>query len=618
MLTSRDVIFHETRYPFQADTGRELHWVPRPMVPAVEDHIEGSTPLGHTTPSADQPLSPTPLRTVPPTHPQHGSPLSTPANSPATPMSMRNESQGESAITSPAMHELASTPGGSVGEHLEQPPEDSIPSPAVPEPPVPPVRRGDRARTRPKHLDAYDMAYATHAPSASPVQGSEASPVRYPLASYVTYDNFKPHYHSFLAAITQEDEPLYFHEAVRHKFWRDAMTREIVALQENGTWTLVALPPGKRAIASKWVYKIKYLPDGTIERYKARLVAKGYTQIEGLDFHDTFAPVAKLVTVRCLIAVAVSRGWDLQQLDVNNAFLHGDLEEEVYMEIPQGFRAPGDNRVCRLHKSIYGLRQASRNWYQKFTATLCKFGFRASSADHSLFIYHHGQTFFVALIYVDDVILTGNDSSFIAKVKTFLHDRFSIKDLGPLRYFLGIEVARTAEGVSLSQRKYVLDILEDAGQQASRPSPFPIEQNHQLTRPTDDVLADPSPYRRMVGILLYLTVTRPDITYAVNILSQFVNAPSHAHMEAAHRVLRYLKASPGQGLFFPITNPLRLTAYCDADWGGCQSTRRSTTGYFISLGGAPRNKELLLDLRQRLNIELWRALLASFSGFGGS
>ncbi|KAF5808185.1 putative RNA-directed DNA polymerase [Helianthus annuus] len=140
------------------------------------------------------------------------------------------------------------------------------------------------------------------------------------------------------------------------------MKAEIQALERNKTWTLQEFPKGKRPIESKWVYKIKYKPNGDIERYKARLVAKGFTQMEGIDFHDTFSPVAKLVTVRCLLAVAVKRGWHTHQLDVNNAFLHGDLHEDIYMKVPQGFRKEGDNRVCKLNKSLYGLKQASRNW----------------------------------------------------------------------------------------------------------------------------------------------------------------------------------------------------------------------------------------------------------------
>ncbi|CAL1371828.1 unnamed protein product [Linum trigynum] len=442
------------------------------------------------------------------------------------------------------------------------------------------LRRSDRIRRPPPGLmEAYDVEL--HG------QPRDETITTYPMSNHVNYDQFSPSHRAYFAAITKETEPKSFAEAVKHACWREAMQKEIAALVANGTWTLESLTSGLKAIGAKWVYKIKYRADGSVERYKARLVAKGFTQLEGVDFHDTYAPVAKIVTVRVLLSVAVKRGWDLHQLDVNNAFLYGDLEEEVYMQIPQGFGSPGDNRVCRLRKSIYGLKQASRNWYHKFTASLSELGFKPSRADHSLLIYRRGDAFMEALIYVDDVILTGNDTVFINHVKKFLDERFSIKDLGSLKYFLGIEVARLADGLVLNQRKYTLDILSDAGVTGARPSGFPMEQNHNLTRPSDDILADVKGYRRLVGRLLYLTVNRPDISYAVNILSQFVHRPGPDHVAAAVRVLRYLKNSPGQGLFFLEKGDLELTVYCDTDWAGCQATRRSTTGYYIQLGGPP-------------------------------
>ncbi|GKA38963.1 putative RNA-directed DNA polymerase [Tanacetum coccineum] len=225
------------------------------------------------------------------------------------------------------------------------------------------------------------------------------------------------------------------------------MKKEIHALESSGTWTLEDLPEGKRAIDLKWVYKIKYKPNGEIERYKARLVAKGFTQMEGVDYHDTFAPVVKLVTVQTILAVAVKMNWMMHRLDVNNAFLHGDLTEEIYMKIPQGFERGKDTKVCKLNKSLYGLKQASRNWYQNFTSTLNELGFKQSHADHSLFIYKTRNYFVAALIYVDDVIILGDDSKKIEETKTFLDKKFSIKDLGALKYFLGIEVAHTREGL---------------------------------------------------------------------------------------------------------------------------------------------------------------------------
>lgn len=398
---------------------------------------------------------------------------------------------------------------------------------------------------------------------------------------------FSDSHKAFLAAITQHNEPRFFAQAAQDPKWVEAMKAEVKALEENGTWTLQELPKGKRAIDSKWVYKIKYKPNGEIERYKARLVAKGFTQMEGIDFHDTFTPVAKLVTVRSLLAVAVKRDWHIHQLDVNNAFLHGDLDEDVYMKVPQGFGKQDDKRVCKLRKSLYGLKQASRNWYKKFTSFLKSLGFKQSVADHSLFVFKKEEVFIVALIYVDDVIIAGNDEIKIQEIKGRLDKEFSIKDLGPIKFFLGIEVAHTKKGMVLSQRKYTLDILEDTGMMGCHPSSFPMEQNLKLDKRSNEARVDENQYRRLVGRLIYLQATRPDITYAVNILSQFVGDPRVSYLEATNRVLRYLKATPGQGILLTKDGGTSLTAYCDSDWLGCPITRRSRTGYLLLLGGAP-------------------------------
>ncbi|GJU67303.1 putative RNA-directed DNA polymerase [Tanacetum coccineum] len=247
----------------------------------------------------------------------------------------------------------------------------------------------------------------------------------------------------------------------------------------------------------------------------------------------------------------------------------------------------GGTKVCRLRKSLYGLKQALRNWYQKFTSVLLKLGFKQSFVDHSLFTYKRGKVFVGSLIYVDDVIIVGNNQEKIQEIKTHLDRRFNIKDLDPLKYFLGIEAARTKDGLVLSQRKYTLEILEDSGMLGCKPSSFPMEQNLKLEVDGEDVCVDANMYRRLVGRLLYLQATRPDITYPVNVLSQFVPGPRQSHLDAFMRVLRYLKATPGQGVFFPKDGGTNLVTYCDADWLGCPFTKRSRTRYILLLGGAP-------------------------------
>lgn len=294
-------------------------------------------------------------------------------------------------------------------------------------------------------------------------------------------------------------------------------------------------------------------------RRKARLVAKGYTQQQGVDFIDTFSPVAKLVSVKFLLSIASSHKWFLTQLDISNAFLNGDLFEEVYMDLPLGYLPQGEHKnksgklVCKLHKSIYGLKQASRQWNLKFTEAVLKIGFIQSKSDYSMYTRGSGDTFVVILLYVDDIILSSPNKQVIADVKAFLSTVFRLKDLGDLKYFLGLEIARSETGIMLCQRNYALQILEDAGFLDSKPVKTPMNPRINLASDTGDLLDDSTGFRRLIGRLLYLTITRPDITYAVNCLSQFVHSPRAPHLQAVHHLLRYIKSSPGLGLFYPTS-----------------------------------------------------------------
>jgi len=222
------------------------------------------------------------------------------------------------------------------------------------------------------------------------------------------------------------------------------MMTELQALQGNNTWILVPKLVGRKIVGSKWVYKVKFRSNGEVERYKARLVVRGYTQREGLYYNETFSPVAKLVSVRTLLAIAFVTDWHLCQMDVNNAFLHGDLEEEIYMVPPQGLLPEGDPRVCRLHKSLYGLKQASRNWIHKLSSSLFTLGFLQSKVEPTLFYLRTVSSYTCVLIYVDDLVIAGDDLPAIASLKDHLRSLFHIKDLGNLKYFLGIEVSSSA------------------------------------------------------------------------------------------------------------------------------------------------------------------------------
>ena len=447
--------------------------------------------------------------------------------------------------------------------------------------------RGHRIKNPSTRLKDHVTHTATVSLSTSSPLHSKSSGTRYPIAHFINCDKFSVQHRAFLAAITAGYEPNSFAEAVKDEKWRNAMKEEIQALEDNGTWTTEDLPLGKKAIGCKWIYKIKYNSDGSIERHKARLVIHGNRQVEGVDYNETFAPTAKMVTVRTFLAIAAAKNFQLHQMDVRNAFLHGDLEEEVYMKLPPGFEKKSPGKVCRLRKSLYGLKQAPRCWFAKLSDALKTYGFEQSYSDYSLFMLRRRNTELYVLVYVDDIVISGNQSDAIHKFRDYLGHCFHMKDLGKLKYFLGIEVARNATCIFLSQRKYALDLISDCGLLGAKPATIPLEQNHQLALVEGEGIKDPTGYRSLIGRLIYLTITHPELSYCVHILAQFMQAPKIEHWNAALRVVRYLKGNPGQGILLRTDCDLRLYGYCDADWAGCPLTRRSLTAYFVMLGSSP-------------------------------
>jgi histone deacetylase 1/2 len=412
-------------------------------------------------------------------------------------------------------------------------------------------------------------------------------------------------------------EPETPQEALKDSKWRKAMQEEYDVLIKNKTWHLVPPSQGKNIIDCKWVLKIKRKSDGSIERYKARLVAKGFKQRYGIDYEDTFSPVVKIATVKLVLSVAVSRGWNLRQLDVQNAFFHGVLEEEVYMRQPPGFEKTSvPNYVCRLDKAIYGLKQAPRAWYSRLSSKLLKLGFRMSRSDTSLFIYSkNGITIFM-LIYVDDIIVTGSSQEAITALLCDLKKDFALKDLGELNYFLGIEVRKDKEGIVLAQEKYAREILARVGMLKCKPSVTPLSTSEKLSKYEGDVLnsSDSTRYRSIVGGLQYLTLTRPDLAFAVNKVCQFLHAPTSVHWSAIKRILRYIAFTLDVGLRIRKTTSTLVSAFSDADWAGSIDDRRSTGGFAVYLGsiilsrGVQENKLWSHVLVQKLSIKLWRML----------
>ncbi|KAL2325560.1 hypothetical protein Fmac_024618 [Flemingia macrophylla] len=438
------------------------------------------------------------------------------------------------------------------------------------------LRRSSRTCQPPPYLKDFHVTFAS-------ATSHYSSGIRYPLDSYISYNRLSSSFRHFTLSLYSTIEPTSYAEASKSDCWIKAMKEEIVALEANNTWIITSLPPNKSAIGCRWVYKVKQHADGSFERYKARLVAKGYTQLEGLDFIDTFSPVAKLTTVRLLLSVAAINDWFLKHLDVNNACLHGELHEEVYMQLPPGLSSTKSNQVCKLQKSLYGLKQASRQWYARLSAFLLSHGHHHSSADHSLFLKFNDNSHIALLVYVDDIVLAGNDLSEIRSITALLDQTFKIKDLGDLSYFLGLEIARNRTGIHLSQRKYILDILSDTGMLACCPVSTPMDSSNRLSASSGTPLEDPSVYRQLIGRLIYLTNTRPDIAYVVQHISQFVSQPTTAHYQAVFPVLRYLKQAPGLGIFLDARSSLHLKAFSDSDWAGYVDSRYSITGFSIYL-----------------------------------
>ncbi|GJV20526.1 ribonuclease H-like domain-containing protein [Tanacetum coccineum] len=280
--------------------------------------------------------------------------------------------------------------------------------------------------------------------------------------------------------------------------------------------------------------------------------------------------------------------WPVFQLDVNNAFLYGDLKEVVYMKPPEGY-FPSNNKVCRLKKSLYGLKQPPRQWKAKLTSTLIENGFSQSKSDYSLYIKSNKGVFLALLVYVDDIIITGNSISEIKKCKVFLKSKFMIKDLGKLKYFLGIKVVDTDKGICLNQKKYVLDLLSEYGMLACKPAKTPLMSKLVISNEaleSDPLLENIIDYQKLMGKLIYLTNTRHDISYAEHCLSQFMHSPLSSHLKTAFKILRYLKSCPGLGIHIERTSGMFLNAYSNVDWAKCIVTRKSVTGYCVFLNNS--------------------------------
>ena len=388
-------------------------------------------------------------------------------------------------------------------------------------------------------------------------------------------------------------EPKTYEETVnssKAKYWKQAMQAEVDSLENNNTWAFVDKPQDKNVLPGKWVYKVKYSADGEVDKYKARHVAKGFAQVEGLDFFETYAPTCKPETFRTLLAVATQKGLELRQMDVKSAYLHSEIEEEIYLEQPQSFVKQGKNGqtlVCKLNKSIYGLKQTAKNWYESLANLLIKNGFQRSRNDYCLFVRKEEDgTFSYILLWVDDIITAG-EHNVVNAIKSLLEKSFKMDDRGELHWFQGMRILRSEDKITVDQEKYIENLIEQFNMTNCKPKATPGEVNLKLVKNNGEhQLVDTKLYRSLVGSLLCIgKQTTPDILNVVNQLSRFFEKPDTTHWKAAKDVLRYLKGTINLRLTFIKNSSMKLVGDANADWSGDLDDRKSTTGYYFKFQG---------------------------------
>lgn len=377
--------------------------------------------------------------------------------------------------------------------------------------------------------------------------------------------------------------------------WRAAADDEMASLIKAQVFHYVprsSLPPQSKVVSCKWVFKVKRHADGSIERYKARLCARGFDQVAGVDYEETFAPVAKFQSIRVILALAAHHDLELHQMDVKTAFLYGKLEEDVYLDQPEGYDTkPG--MVWKLDKALYGLNQAPRAWYQELHSTLTSFGFTRTYSDYSVYVRGQGSSYIVVGVYVDDLTIAARQLSVMDEFKAQMSKRYEMKDLGELHFILGLQVKRdrSARTLHLSQQHYIETILERFNVSDLRPTKSPLPSNTLLSpRTPDDPPCDRNRYLQALGSLMYAMLgTRGDLSFSIGLLSRFANDPSEIHWRALLHSLRYLHHTRHLGITFAYhPDGTGLEGFADADHGTSDiSTRRSVSGYVFRLcGGA--------------------------------
>lgn len=370
--------------------------------------------------------------------------------------------------------------------------------------------------------------------------------------------------------------------------WKDAMQAEYKSLIANKTWSLANLPKGQKAIGNKWVFNIKRNQDGSIEKFKARLVAKGCSQQYGINYTETFSPVVRYATMRMLLALAVEHKLYLHQMDVCTAYLNGELKECVYMKQPENFiDAKHPQKVLKLHKSLYGLKQSGREWNSKLDEVLRSIGFEPCNSEPCLYKQKECMYNFIA-VYVDDLIIGSKKKEDLIKIKSKIMNAFECVDKGQLHYFLGMQINRDGElgAISLSQSQYIEDLLKQHNMENCRPASTPLDAGFQIACEKENCpKVDVTEYQSIIGVLTYLAISsRPDILHSVSKLAQRNKDPHKEHVAGIKHILRYLSATKDLKMTYRHTgNPIE--GYADADWGGDATDRKSYTGYVFYMGG---------------------------------
>ena len=410
---------------------------------------------------------------------------------------------------------------------------------------------------------------------------------------HFSLDDFEgePDAHHCFAAVEDGEQAATYDEVMKSKYkyeWMCAMQSEMKSLQDHETWKLVDMPPGKKAVGCKWVYRIKRNPKDEIVKFKARLVAKGFTQRPGIDYTETFAPVARKESINTVLAIAAAEDLEAENVDVDTAFLYGEVDEEIYMDQPDGFEDKSNTtKKCLLQKALYGTKQAARQWNSKLNQHLKTQGFEKNAADPCVMIRVSSTEYSIIVIYVDDLMMFCKTKEQIEDIKIGLKQEFSIKELGDLKYCLGIEIyrKRSEKIIMINQQAYIRRLADKFGVQKCKDVHTPADSNSKLVKmPDGEVFVPKFPYRELVGALMYIaTCTRPDIAHAVGEVSKFCERHGKSHWAAAKRILKYLKTTQELSIKFCGSSKGELIGFADANWAGDVDTRRSTTGYVFFL-----------------------------------